>query len=324
MNPQAQNISNMESFPRRRLSQAMNFEGVESVQPLYSEVGNWKNPENQRQTEVLFFAFNPSQSVLNLSGIEENLEKLKLTDTMIFDRLSEGDYETTLARLEEGETFITEVQQRQVKVEGLFSLGASFAGDSNAIVSDLTLIRLFPSRSLSEVNVGLIKLKPDVDPQQMAATLQANLPDDVRVLTLAEFVEFEKNYWANSTPIGFIFAMGTGIGFLVGLVIVYQILYADVSDHLPEYATLKAMGYGDTYFLGVVLQEAAILAVLGFIPGFIFSIGLYSVAQAATLLPIVMTARRAVFILIATVAMCTISGALALRKLSAADPAEIF
>lgn len=324
MSPQAQNISNMESFPRRRLSQAMSFEGVHSAQPLYSEVGNWKNPENQRQTEVLFFAFNPAQSLLNLAGIDENLEKLRLTDTMIFDRLSEGDYETTLARLETGETLTTEVQQRQVKVEGLFSSGASFAGDSNAIVSDLTLMRLFPDRTLSEVNVGLLGLKPNVDPQQMATILQANLPNDVKVLTLEEFVEFEKDYWANSTPIGFIFAIGTGIGFVVGIVIVYQILYADVSDHLPEYATLKAMGYGDTYFITVILQEAIILAVLGFIPGFIISLGLYRLAQAATLLPIVMTVRRATFILVFTIIMCTISGGMALRKLSTADPAEIF
>lgn len=324
MSPQAQNISNMGSFPRRRLSQAMGFEGVNSAQPLYSEIGNWKNPENQRQTELLFFAFNPARSVFDLPGLNQNLEKLKLTDTIILDRLSEGDYETTLAQLEQGETLTTEVQQRQVKVEGLFSLGASFAGDANAIVSDLTLMRLFPNRTLSEVNVGLLTLKPNVAPQAMAKTLQKNLPNDVKVLTLEEFIDFEKNYWANSTPIGFIFAIGTGIGFVVGIVIVYQILYADVCDRLPEYATLKAMGYSNTYFLIVILQEAVILAVLGFIPGFIISLGLYRLARIATLLPIVMTLRRATLILILTIIMCTISGAMALRKLSAADPAEIF
>lgn len=324
MSPQAQNIGNMETFPRRRLSQAMNFEGVSSAQPFYSEVGNWKNPENQQQAELLFFAFNPAQSVLNLPGIEQNLEKLKLTDTIIFDRFSDGEYDTTLERLENGEEITTEIEQRQVTVAGLFSLGASFAGDSNAIVSDLTLLRLFPGKNLSEVNAGLIQLKPNVDPQQMAKILEANLPNDVKVLTLEEFIDFEKKYWADSTPIGFIFAIGTGIGFLVGLVIVYQILYADVSDHLPEYATLKAMGYSDTYFLGVVLQEAVILAVLGFLPGFAISVGLYQLAQGATLLPIVMTTRRAVLILLATIVMCTLSGTLALRKLSAADPAEIF
>jgi len=143
-------------------------------------------------------------------------------------------------------------------------------------------------------------------------------------LTLKQFIDFEKDYWAGSTPIGFIFTLGIVIGFLVGLVIVYQILYADISDHLPEYATLKAMGFTDNYFLGVVLQESLILALLGFIPGVVISLGLYSLAQGATMLPIVMTVQRAITVLILTITMCTLSGAIAIRKLRAADPAEIF
>jgi putative ABC transport system permease protein len=324
MSPQAQNISNMESFPRRRLYQAMNFDGVASAAPLYTDRGNWRNPDNQKQTEVLFFAFNPAESVANLQGIQENLDKLKITDTMLFDRRSDGDYEATLTALTEGKTITTEVQNRQVKLEGLFTLGASFAGDSNAIVSDLTFLRLFPNRNLSEVNVGLVTLNPAKDLQQMAAALQAYLPGDVKVLTLPEFVEFEKDYWANSTPIGFIFTLGTAIGFLVGLVIVYQILYADVSDHLSEYATLKAIGFRDNYFLVVVLQEALILAALGFIPGLIISAGLYQIAAEATMLPIVMTVNRAILVLILTILMCGVSGGIALRRLRSADPAEIF
>jgi putative ABC transport system permease protein len=324
MSPQAQNISNMESFPRRRLYQAMNFDGVTSAVPLYTDRGNWRNPDNQKQTEVLFFAFNPAESVANLEGIQESINKLKLTDTMLFDRRSDGEYEATLAALTEGKTLITEVQNRQVRLEGLFTLGASFAGDSNAIVSDITFLRLFPNRNLSEVNVGLVTLSPAKDPQQMAAALQAYLPEDVKVLTLPEFVEFEKDYWANSTPIGFIFTLGTAIGFLVGLVIVYQILYADVSDHLSEYATLKAIGFRDNYFLVVVLQEALMLAVLGFIPGLIISAGLYQIAAEATMLPIVMTVDRAILVLVLTIVMCGVSGGIALRRLRSADPAEIF
>jgi putative ABC transport system permease protein len=314
----------MESFPRRRLYQAMNFDGVTSAVPLYTDRGNWRNPDNQKQTEVLFFAFNPAESVANLEGIQESINKLKLTDTMLFDRRSDGEYEATLAALTEGKTLITEVQNRQVRLEGLFTLGASFAGDSNAIVSDITFLRLFPNRNLSEVNVGLVTLSPAKDPQQMAAALQAYLPEDVKVLTLPEFVEFEKDYWANSTPIGFIFTLGTAIGFLVGLVIVYQILYADVSDHLSEYATLKAIGFRDNYFLVVVLQEALMLAVLGFIPGLIISAGLYQIAAEATMLPIVMTVDRAILVLVLTIVMCGVSGGIALRRLRSADPAEIF
>jgi putative ABC transport system permease protein len=323
VNPQGQNIANMDSFPRRRLQQAMSIREVISAEPFYTESGNLKNPENQRETEVLFFAFNPSRSVVNLPGVEENLSRLKLTDTVIFDRKSDGPYEKTLAALESGKTFTTEVQKRRVTIEGLFTLGASFAGDSNAIVSDLTFSRLF-SRDLSEVNVGLLQLAPSADLEQARVSLKAILPGDVKVLTRQEFIDFEKEYWANSTPIGFIFSLGTTIGFLVGLVIVYQILYADVADHLGEYATLKAMGYKDSYFFGVILQEALILAVLGFFPGLAISVGLYSLAAEATMLPIAMTIERAISVFLLTALMCTLSGGIALRKLSAADPAEIF
>jgi putative ABC transport system permease protein len=107
-------------------------------------------------------------------------------------------------------------------------------------------------------------------------------------------------------------------------VIVYQILYSDVSDHLPEYATLKAMGYSDRYLLGVLMQEALFLAVLGYVPGFFLALGLFQLAYVATLLPIGMKLNRAILVLILTIMMCLISGAISMRKLQSADPADIF
>ncbi len=158
----------------------------------------------------------------------------------------------------------------------------------------------------------------------MRSQLAAGLPNDVRVLTLEGFAEVEKQYWETGTAIGFIFTLGTAVGFIVGIVIVYQILYSDVSDHLPEYATLKAMGYTDRYLLGVLLQEALFLAILGFLPGFILSFGLYQVTYAATMLPIFMKTERAIRVWILTVIMCSFSGAIAMRKLRSADPADVF
>lgn len=107
-------------------------------------------------------------------------------------------------------------------------------------------------------------------------------------------------------------------------IIVYQILFSDVSDHLQEYATLKAMGYTDGYLFKVVIQEAGILAVLGFVPGLLLCLGLYRLAGDATSLPIVMTWSRGVAVLGLTVGMCWFSGAMALRKVRAADPADVF
>jgi putative ABC transport system permease protein len=217
-----------------------------------------------------------------------------------------------------------QINNRSTQVVGTFTLGASFAADGNLIASHSTFLQLFPERRPHEIDVGLLKLKSNADIEQVQSALQARLPKDVLVLTLDELTTREKNYWANGSPIGFIFDFGTIIGLLVGLVIVYQILYSDVSDHLPEYATLKAMGYSDSYLVSVLVQEALILAVLGFLPGLVLSSGLYFIAKSATLLPIGMTLSRAVLVLVLTIVMCTASGGVALRKLQAADPADVF
>jgi putative ABC transport system permease protein len=146
----------------------------------------------------------------------------------------------------------------------------------------------------------------------------------VRVFTKAGLIDYELSYWQTRTTIGFIFTLGTIMGFIVGTVIVYQILYTDVSDHLPEYATLKAMGYADTYLLTVVFQEAILLAIVGFIPSLGLGMFLYANTAKATGLPLAMTAIRALQVLLLTMLMCSISGAIAVGKLRAADPADIF
>lgn len=324
VSPQAQNIVNMSTFPRRRLYQAMSVAGVKSATPLYTDSANWKVPQTRSNSAILVLAFNPDHSVFNLPGVEQNLDKIKLSDTFLFDSGSRGAYNTTIAQLQQGNSVSTEFSDRKIEIDGLFNVGASFAADGNLITSDLNFFRIFPQRTAAEVSAGLIALHPGGDPQQIATILQAELPDDVKVFTFDEFVEFEKNYWANNTPIGFIFSLGTAIGFVVGVVIVYQILYSDVSDHLAEYATLKAIGYRDIYLLVVVFQEAIILAIVGFLPGYAISVGLYSLTRTATNLPLFMTLVRTISVFSLTIIMCLVSGIIAMRKLQAADPAEIF
>ena len=213
---------------------------------------------------------------------------------------------------------------RRIKVGGVVELGASFGSDGNIVTSDLNFFRLFKDRKAGLIDIGLIKLKPGANPETVVAQLRQYLPKDIEVLSKQEFIQKEKDYWATSTPIGFIFALGTVMGFIVGTVIVYQILYSEVSDHLSEYATLKAMGYSQTYLLLVVFQEAFILASLGYIPGFGFAVFLYSIAKNATLLPIYMTVSRAILVFLLTMLMCFISGLISVRKLQAADPADVF
>ncbi|BAZ48461.1 DevC protein [Nostoc sp. NIES-4103] len=324
INPQFQTLFAVKSFSRERLYQALAYEGVQSVTSLYIGSGQWRNPETRLDRTILVWGIDPTQTTFNLPEIQQNQYHLKQLYQVLFDQAGRPEYGTIGDMFQKTGNLQTELNNKAISVKGLFSNGASFAADGNVIVSDSTFLQLFPQRQRDRIEVGLINLKPGADPEKVRSQLATGLPNDVRVLTLEGFAEVEKQYWENGTAIGFIFTLGTAVGFIVGIVIVYQILYSDVSDHLPEYATLKAMGYTDRYLLGVLLQEALFLAILGFLPGFILSFGLYQVTYAATMLPIFMKTERAIRVWILTVIMCSFSGAIAMRKLRSADPADVF
>ena len=324
INPQGRNLLNLSSIPRRRLYQAMNVPGVKSADPLYVKLANWKVPETRRETSIMVLGFNPDRPAFTLPEVNQNLNSIKLPDTVLFDRASRGDYQAAIAQIDRGKSVKTEIDRRTITIDGLFTIGASFAADGALITSDQNYLRLFPRQDSASVNAGLIQLQPGADPVQVQQVLKAHLPSDVKVLTKQEFIEFEKNYWAKNTAIGFVFNLGVAMGFVVGVIIVYQVLSTDVSDHMAEYATFKAMGYRNIYLLGIVFEEAIILSVLGFLPGVGVSIGLYHLTRQATNLPLYMTILRAFAVLILNMVMCSISGAIATRKLQAADPADIF
>jgi putative ABC transport system permease protein len=321
IDPYMQTLFAVKSFPRERLYQTLASEGVISTTPVYIASGQWRNPQTRLERTILVWGVDPLLKTFKMPEVNKNLLQLKQLNTVLFDIAGRPDYGVTQ---ENFSTFETELNSKTVNVEGLFINGASFAADGNAITSDSTFLNLFTDRKPGKIELGLINLKPESDVKKVQKQLSANLPKDVLVLTTEEFAQIEKTYWANGTAIGFIFGIGVGVGFIVGIVIVYQILYSDVSDHLPEYATLKAMGYTDGYLFGVLMQEALLLAVLGYIPSFFVVSGLYVLAANATMLPIVMTAERAVTVFVMTIVMCTISGFVAMGKLRSADPADIF
>jgi putative ABC transport system permease protein len=324
VSPQARNMQYLSTFSRRRLYQAMDIPGVKSADVLYSNIINWKNPQTRRESTIQVVGFTPEQPAFDLPEVNQQLDKIKLPDTVLLDRGSRGDYKETIARVERGKTVTTEVERRTITIAGLFKLGASFGTDGVLMTSDQNFLMLFPRRESASISLGLIHLKSGYDPLQVATALKSDLPDDVRVLTHEEFIQFEEDYWKQQSPIGFIFGLGTAMAFVVGVVIVYQVLSTDVNAHIKEYATFKAMGYRNSYLLGVVFEEAIILAFLGFIPGMILPLALYQLAAKATALPIYMTLTRALLVLVLTVVMCAMSGAIATRKLQSADPADMF
>jgi putative ABC transport system permease protein len=323
INPQFQTLFYVKSFPRERLYQTLSDEGVESVRELYINTAQWRSPETLLSRGILVWGIDPAKPAFNFPEVNQNLNQLKLLNQALFDRASRPEYGPVPELLKKAETVEAQVNGQTIQVSGLFTLGASFGADGNIITSDSTFLKLFPDQQANQIAVGLINLKPGADVQNVRLRLIASLPKDIKVVTPEEFAQIEKAYW-ESGGIGFIFGLGVAVGFIVGVVIVYQILYSDVSDHLPEYATLKAMGYSDRYLLGVLMQEALLLAVLGYLPGFALAMGLYQLAYAATLLPIAMKLERAVLVLVLTIVMCSVSGAISMRKLRSADPADVF
>jgi len=324
LSTQATNFNKLYTFSRRRLYQAMDVPGVKSAEAVYTGSLDWRNPTTREKNSMMVIGFNPEQPAFNLPEVNRQLDKVKIPNTVLFDRASRGQYEEVIAKVERGETVTTESGRTTVTIDGLFELGASFADDGALFTSSDNFIRLFPEKQRSTVTFGIVNIEPGQDPIAIRQALNVYLPQDVEAYTHEEYVEKEVTYIQQRSPIGFVFTLGTTMGFIVGIVIVYQVLSTDVNDHMAEYATFKAMGYKNSYFLFVVLEEALILSLAGFNPSTVLALGLYQLTAAATALPIVLPLSRAIVVLILTILMCGISGAIATRKLQSADPADIF
>ena len=326
LNPQALNLQDLSTFTRRRLYQAMDVPGVATAEPIYNSLVTWKHPQSRKKTQVMIIGFNPDKPAFDLPEVNQNIDSIKLPDTILFDEATRGEYGEVIEQIKQGQTVKTEINGRTITVDNLFKVGASFAADGTLMTSDQNFLRLFPNQDSGSVNLGLIRLEPGYQAEEVAEKIKYHLrnADDIKVLTKEEFIAFEKAYWQSNTPIGFIFALGTMMGFIVGVIIVYQVLSTDVNAHIKEYATFKAMGYKNFFLLSVVFEEAIILAILGFIPGALISTGLYALTRNATNLPLYMTVARAIQVQVMTIIMCMISGAVATRKVQSADPADMF
>lgn len=311
-------------FPRARLAQALAVPEVERVAPIYVQNVVWRNPETSLKRTLLLFGVDPTAGVIAFPGLTaEGLAAITRPDVILFDERAKPEFGAVPAWLAEGPV-VSELGNRRVEVAGLFRIGATFGSEGNALTSEANFWRFVPNHSPAQVNVGAIVLRVGADVAAAQAALRRIVPDDVMVLTKPELIAFEKDYWANTAPVGFIFGLGVAIGLIVGCVIVYQILFSDISRHIGEYATLKAMGYTNGYLVRVVMGEALILAVLGYIPGWLLGLGLYELASAQIFIPLTMTIEKSIGVFALVFGMCVVSGLLAIRKLRDADPADMF
>jgi putative ABC transport system permease protein len=314
-----------DSFSRRQLYQARAVPGVASAAPIYAEWTRsiWKNPQTGKTYTVQVLAFDPDQPVFLFPEVEARLRQLRQPDTVMLDSRARR----FIGRASEGSE--TELARHDVRVLGTFSLGPDFTTDGTVITSDRTFVKLFSDHvfeagELADVEFGVIKLSPGADAETVRLALRRALPADVAVRTKADLVSLETEFQNSVSPAGPIFTLGTVIGFAVGMLISYQILYTDLSDRLAQYATLRAIGYGRRYLVGVVVAQAIFYALAGCILAWPVATLLDQMIGAITLLPLRMTIGLALLSIGLAAGMCILSALMAVRRVLSADPAEVF
>lgn len=288
-------------------------------------IGNAPWDRGGKDISFTTFGVDPGQPGFLSPDIAADAGLLQVQDVAIIDRLARGLSREEAAAIRPQTPLSFETQGRTLTALDTFSGGGGFGGDGYMFVSDQTFLSMFASRSSGAPDHILLRLRPGADVAAVAQRLHALISDPtLRIRSYADAGQEDLIYQQTKRPTGIIFGFGVLIGVLVGLVIVYQVLSADVADHLREYATFKAMGYGPGFFMGVVVEEALVLGFLGFLPGVVVGTAILTLMGKATTLPLAMTPGMAAMVFSGTVVFSVLSGVIATRRLAAADPADLF
>lgn len=304
------------SLPRERLATCCEVPGVTSALPIYFSSRLWRNPKTGSRYPLMIMGVSPEEPIFVSPEIRKNLPLLHRTNTALMDRTTMPMYGSIHTGL------VTEVGTENVEIVGLFTNGGGFDAPGILVVGDQTLIAL--GSPLDRATFGLVKLEPGADRAAAVSALREKLPPDVRPITRDDLLEWETHYWLDVKPIGIMFSSGVYVGLAVGAVILYQVLAGDIASRLKEYATMKALGFSARQINRTVMQQGLIFAVTSYLAGLAIGFVVYWLINKGAGIPLVMTWTRASSVFALTMLMCAGSGILALRKLNAADPADLF
>jgi putative ABC transport system permease protein len=315
-------FATQDTFPAAVLATAKSVTGVATARPLYAAWYDlyWKNPFDGKRYLVRAFGFDPDAPVFLFPEIDADRARLKKDGAVLVDRHARRFLGMDRPAAQ------SEINGNKVDIVGSFALGPDFSSDGTVVMSDRTFANLLhrPGAGPPGIEAGVIKVNAGTDPANVQAALRKALPADIAVMTKAQLIAFERNFQADVSSAGPIFAIGTIVGFVVGMLISYQVTYTEVADKLPQYATLKAIGYPTGYLLRVVLEQAALNAIAGWVPAWLLSLGLYRLISEIALLPLRMDLQITLLSLGLTLGMCLISAAIAVRRVIRADPAAVF
>lgn len=325
---------------RSRLAQARAADGVREVLPFTVHTGIWRKPD----TNGLFgpspspgvgsigfigvppdripdvFAVDRGRAFSSKEEAQRLGSRLARRGTFLFDTRSKPDF-GSLEDLPPGAD--VRLNDRRAEVVGGFTLGSGFSWNGMLMASEETFAE-YSGIPPDRVTFGLVTLEPGTDVHEAQRQMNALLPSDARAYTREEISEHERRYWMQLTSVGQFLGVAVILAVVVGAIFVYQMMAADIRGMMPEYATVKALGYRPFYLTAIVLWQALLLAILGYLPGLVASFGMYYITRTVGGIPTQMTAERAVLVLVMTSGMCLASGLLAVRKVHGAEPADLF
>ncbi|MEY2496169.1 MAG: putative transport system permease protein [Verrucomicrobiota bacterium] len=318
LSPQYVFVARPSDLSRSRLEQVRAIPGVSSVVPVWMALGEWRNPETRERWNILTLGVDPAQRPFRDSDVNDRLSLLMPRDTALMDSLARPEQ----GRLAPG--VHSEVQHHRIRIVGQYAIGGGFVAGATLVTSRETFLEVFQQASGDRINVGLVKIASGASARIVAQEIKARLWPIATALTRAESAKAEQNFWLTIKPIGIMFTSGVLVAFVAGAVILYQVLASEVQNRLREYATLKALGYDTRFVYGIVVRQALIFSGLGFVPAFFFALGLYFLLRTQAMVPVTMELPRVLGVLFLTFAMGVSASFLAIRKVSRADPAELF
>lgn len=324
-------FSRLSQSPEIALSDIMRAQGVEGVahiSPLSIQLGILLILPQGFTTNAQIYSIDPSNSALSIEKTKLNISSLTLYERASIDNMSRPSYVSNVQKkLRSNRDYRTNLGDKRLIINSISSIGSTFAADLSLVMSQDNLIHYFPGRNYSKINLGIVKLKPGYSIQKVLDTLNSKLYPvgyNIMAMSIPEISDKEMKFWRENTSLTFIFGIGVIVGFVVSGIILYQILYSDVISHLPEYATLLALGYPNIYVIKVVFVQAFLLTAISFPFSFAISLGLYGLMASATNLVIYMTLERGVSVLFLSLLTSSFSCYLATNQLRKVDPSSLY
>jgi len=306
------------AFSLSQLERVRSSPDVVEATPIYFGFAKWKSGEGDLWPDAFMIGFDPASHIFVPDSINRQTAVLDRVDTVLVDTSTRPIF----GPLATGR--VVEIDDRKATIGGQYVLGTGFMGFGVALTSTTNFARLFPQRGSAIVNLGVIRLKAGVDPGRAAGDLQRLAGAGTKIFTRQELAAHETAYWTTRTSVGIIFGSGLLISLVVGVMIVYQIVSTQVGQQLPQFATLKAIGYRDRSLAAMVSAMSLLIVIAGFIPALVAALGLYSLIRQVTVLPVMMSETRLLAVFAAALGMAVISALLSVRVLRHADPADLF